>query len=136
MPIDRTRYPPDWKEISYRIRFERAGGRCEQCGAAHGEPHPITGKKVKLQTAHLNRRPEETSDEDLRALCARCHFAYDRLDNQAKQRYGRLYQLKQLGLFNGNRCFLCFYFLNARLFQPMQLVLFNENSPHSEKDGL
>lgn len=29
-------YPPDWKEISDRIRFDRAGGSCEECGAPHG----------------------------------------------------------------------------------------------------
>jgi len=111
MPIDRKRYPPYWKQLSKYVRFERAGGRCEQCGAKHGEPHPLTGKKVKLQTAHLNRRPEQTRPADLMAMCARCHFGYDRLDNQAKRRYGRLFQLRQLALFN-------------------------ENSPHSEKDGL
>lgn len=92
MPIDRKRYPPDWKQISYRIRFERAGGKCETpgCGAVHGEPHPKTGKKVKLQTAHLNRCPEETTDDQLMAMCARCHFAYDRADNARKKKYGKL----------------------------------------------
>ena len=34
-PENRKRYPPNWREISNRIRFERAGGRCEQCGAQH-----------------------------------------------------------------------------------------------------
>lgn len=29
-------YPPDWPQISQRIRFERAGGRCEGCGRPHG----------------------------------------------------------------------------------------------------
>lgn len=100
MPIDRRRYPPDWKQISYRIRFERANGCCEKCGAEHGKPHPVTGKVVKLQTAHLNRVPEQTTDEDLMAMCARCHFAYDRLDNQAKRKFGRLFKLKQGDLFD------------------------------------
>lgn len=100
MPIDRRRYPPDWKQISHRIRFERANGFCERCGAEHGKPHPVTGKIVKLQTAHLNRMPEQTTDEDLMAMCARCHFAYDRLDNQAKRKFGRLFRLKQGDLFD------------------------------------
>lgn len=34
--MDISKYPKDWKEISHRIRFERAKGACEQCGAAHG----------------------------------------------------------------------------------------------------
>jgi hypothetical protein len=39
MPIRREMrplYPPNWPEISRRIRFERAGGRCEGCGRPHG----------------------------------------------------------------------------------------------------
>lgn len=28
-------YPANWREISHRIRFERAGGKCERCGAPH-----------------------------------------------------------------------------------------------------
>lgn len=37
-PENRDRYPADWKEISKRIRFGRAGGACEctgQCGSEH-----------------------------------------------------------------------------------------------------
>ena len=36
MPIRpelRALYPDDWPAISRRIRFERAGNRCEWCGA-------------------------------------------------------------------------------------------------------
>lgn len=46
MPISRenaARYPDDWPEISRRIRFDRAGGRCEcrgECGRDHStEPY-------------------------------------------------------------------------------------------------
>jgi hypothetical protein len=38
LPENRARYPADWPEISNRIRFERAGGRCEcvgECGVDH-----------------------------------------------------------------------------------------------------
>jgi hypothetical protein len=37
-PENRDRYPPDWKQISRRIRHERAENRCEctgQCGDEH-----------------------------------------------------------------------------------------------------
>lgn len=50
-PEMRERYPKDWKLRSRFVRFVRARGRCEWCGAAHGEPHPITGGKVVLTTA-------------------------------------------------------------------------------------
>jgi hypothetical protein len=36
MPIDYKNYPPNWKELSHRIRFERAKGKCEVCFAPHG----------------------------------------------------------------------------------------------------
>lgn len=32
MPVDMSRYPKTWREISQRIR-DRAGNCCEQCGA-------------------------------------------------------------------------------------------------------
>ena len=32
----RKRYPRNWARISRRIRFRRAGGRCEWCGKPHG----------------------------------------------------------------------------------------------------
>jgi hypothetical protein len=38
MPIRpelRPLYPPNWREISRRVRFERAQGRCERCGRPH-----------------------------------------------------------------------------------------------------
>lgn len=35
MPMDLSRYPADWTEISQRIR-ERAGWRCEWCGVPNG----------------------------------------------------------------------------------------------------
>jgi len=74
---NRGRYPQDWRQISLRIRGERAGWRCEWCGAANGEPHPDTGSVVVLTVAHLNHRPEDCAEENLAALCQRCHNAYD-----------------------------------------------------------
>lgn len=80
MPIraeNRSRYPKEWKAISLRIRAERARWKCEECGAAHGNPHPITGSKVVLTVAHLDHTPENCADENLRAWCQRCHNSYD-----------------------------------------------------------
>ena len=80
MPIRpelKSLYPSNWREISFRIRFERAQGRCEWCGAEHGKPHPDTGSKVILTTAHLDHRPNNNADDNLAALCQRCHNTYD-----------------------------------------------------------
>ncbi|GEP11762.1 hypothetical protein [Methylobacterium gnaphalii] len=35
-PEHRHFYPIDWAELSEVIRFEVAGGQCQQCGAPHG----------------------------------------------------------------------------------------------------
>lgn len=83
-PENRGRYPADWPDISRRIRFDRAKGRCEcdgRCGRPpehlgpdpieredprptrcvnhHGEPAYGTGSTVVLTTAHLNHTPEQ-----------------------------------------------------------------------------
>lgn len=89
-PENRDRYPSDWPEISRRIRFERAGGRCEctgECGRGthtgrcpnrHGEPAYGTGSLVVLTVAHLDHTPERCGDDNLRAMCQGCHLHYDR----------------------------------------------------------
>lgn len=94
MPFERSKYPPDWAQISL-ARRQAAGWRCEWCNAAHGQPHPKTGKKVVLTVAHLGTphadgRPGNKHDkadcrpENLAALCQRCHLNYDRPDHMAK----------------------------------------------------
>ena len=79
MPFHRERYPPDWELISFRIRFDRAKGRCEWCGARHGYPHPETGSDVVLTVAHLDHTPSNCAESNLAALCQRCHLRYDAL---------------------------------------------------------
>ncbi|GAB3334237.1 hypothetical protein ACFQT0_19620 [Hymenobacter humi] len=37
MPVDYSKYHPDWPAISHQIRVERAGNRCEWCKAPNGE---------------------------------------------------------------------------------------------------
>jgi hypothetical protein len=77
-PENRARYPKDWAIRSRFVRFVRARGRCEWCGAVHGEPHPLTGSIVVLTTAHVHDdRPEASSLLNLAALCQRCHNRHD-----------------------------------------------------------
>lgn len=92
MPIkDKSLYPADWKAISHRIRFGRAKGKCERCGAAHNEYEMHDGKLVKiiLTTAHLDHDPTHNDDSNLAALCQRCHLRHDarqHADNAAETR--------------------------------------------------
>jgi len=96
------RYPDDWEDISDRIRFDRADGRCEcegQCGdvhpdgrcrAEHGEPHPVTGSEVVLTVAHWpDDNPQNTDAENLHAMCQRCHLNLDAGKHARSARYGR-----------------------------------------------
>lgn len=77
-PENKARYPKDWKLRSRFVRFVRAKGCCEWCGAKHGEPHPHTGSVVVLTTAHVfDDRPEASSLLNLAALCQRCHNRHD-----------------------------------------------------------
>lgn len=77
-PENRDRYPRDWALRSRFIRFVRARNRCEWCGAENYQPHPITGSRVVLTTAHIHdHRPEAASLLNLAALCQRCHLTHD-----------------------------------------------------------
>ena len=73
---ERSRYPKDWPAISKRIR-DRDGNACLWCHAANGQPHPETGATVVLTVAHLDHTPENCADDNLAALCQRCHNRYD-----------------------------------------------------------
>jgi len=51
----------------------------EPLGMARGSEWPSCGKltKVILTVAHLDHTPENCADENLKALCQRCHNRYD-----------------------------------------------------------
>ena len=86
-PENRSRYPKDWALRSRFVRFVRAKGRCEWCGAAHGQPHPLTGSTVVLTTAHVfDERPESCSLFNLAALCQKCHNGHDAKGRLARRR--------------------------------------------------
>ena len=102
MPVDYSKYPPEWKQISKRIR-EREGDKCKWCGAPNHTNicrrkvdladwvlwidrlemdydqrekfrEPI---EVVLTVAHLNHDTKDNRDENLAALCQLCHLRYD-----------------------------------------------------------
>lgn len=112
MPIRaemRDKYPPNWAEISSRVR-DLADQKCEFCGISNhawghrdreGRFHE-TGRsgfpkdygrppfqfggvriiEIVLTTAHLNHDPSDCRLENLKALCQRCHLRYDAAHHQ------------------------------------------------------
>lgn len=55
---------------------------------------------VRLQISHLNQDEwnHEVEDKDLAALCEKCHFNHDKVDNQFRKSYGRHYKRYQLAM--------------------------------------
>lgn len=97
-PENKALYPREWREISERIRFVRAGGRCEwrypngtRCRARHGRRHPVTGATVVLTVAHLDHDPRNCEGSNLRAWCQLHHNQYDaghRAETRRRDRNG------------------------------------------------
>jgi hypothetical protein len=107
--MHRERYPDDWEAISKRIRFERARNCCEWCDAKNYEPHPVTHSKVMLTVAHLGTPHADGSpgdkhdkmdvrEENLAALCQRCHLNYDRDEHKFNARRSRAKNAGQMWL--------------------------------------
>ena len=99
-PENRTRYPKNWAYISRAIR-DRAENRCEcegECGLHHGrrcverngEAAQFARGFVVLTVAHLDHTPEDCRDENLKAMCQRCHLRYD-IDHHKETRTGQMF---------------------------------------------
>ena len=77
MPMEKHRYPNNWKEIATKVK-EEADWKCEKCGKQCRRPgEPFDTHRNTLTVAHLNHTPEDCRRENLRALCAPCHLRYD-----------------------------------------------------------
>ena len=107
MPIRQERkhlYPKNWKEIVKQINA-RAGNRCEgspdypDCRAENGKPHPVTGSKVVLTTAHLNHDETDCRSENLRCWCQRCHLNYDKAHHAETRRRNQMAKIGQYDFF-------------------------------------
>jgi len=65
---NRHRYPDNWDEIATAIK-EKAGWRCEACDNPHGPPPYV------LTVDHIvDHDPANVAEENLAALCQRCHL--------------------------------------------------------------
>lgn len=95
MPMEKGRYPADWKEIALRVK-QAAGWRCAACGKKCREPGEKlgtpgrAGHQYTLTVHHIDHRPENCSRENLVALCAPCHLKADAAHHaETRKRKGR-----------------------------------------------
>ena len=101
MPMDRSKYPPDWPEISRRVRAAaddrcQCAGECDlthpggRCDRVNGAPLTYNGHgKIVLTVAHLCRDASCGDESHLRAMCQRCHLRYDRFSHAQHARETR-----------------------------------------------
>lgn len=104
MPMERERYPKDWRQLSLSIKDEsewRCRGCKKQCfkpgeklsdfiirvfGGIEGEAwreaadHP---GRFRLTVAHLDQDPKNNEPSNLKALCNVCHLQNDRPHQKA-----------------------------------------------------
>lgn len=119
MPIDYKKYPANWKdEIRPRI-LKRANFKCEECGRKHkshytqsnwwqfGELDEFAIKysiaagikivRIILTIAHLDQNINNNADENLKALCQKCHLNLDRPFNILKRKISKANKAVTLG---------------------------------------
>jgi hypothetical protein len=121
-------YGADWPDVSNRIRFDRAKGRCERCDRPHGQVvigllgggwiDPATGEaqlngcppadlvflspfRVVLSAAHDDHDPANGDDANLFAWCQRCHLLHDMPHHRAQRRITLRSRWALADLFDG-----------------------------------
>ena len=124
MPINYSDYPDNWfTEIRPRI-LERDGNCCKFCqapnyaliyrpekGKTDWKPAPegmeseamaldgVKFTKVILTIAHLDHDHNNSVDENLGALCQRCHLKLDINQHANNRKYGRKWKENQITIF-------------------------------------
>lgn len=110
-PENKRLYPEDWKDIRAQIK-ERAGNRCENCGAENhawgyrsgpyrefkpldeiGQIHFEADGGILIEivctVAHLDHDPTNNDFKNLKFLCQSCHNKHDaghRAETRRKKR--------------------------------------------------
>ena len=77
MPMDKPRYPANWREIAREVK-DAADWRCAECGMQCRRPgEPFDTHRRTLTVHHINHTPEDCRRENLVALCSGCHLRAD-----------------------------------------------------------
>lgn len=85
MPVDWSKYPENWKEIAFAVK-DAAGWKCEKCGKQCRRPkEKFDTHKRTLTVAHINHVEQDCREENLVAMCPKCHLFYDGLRKQLQR---------------------------------------------------
>ena len=86
MPMDKKRYPANWKQIALDVK-NAAGWRCAECNMKCREPgEKFDTHKRTLTVHHIDHQPENCAKENLIALCSGCHLKADAKFHAEKRR--------------------------------------------------
>ena len=91
MPMEKHRYPPDWKKVATEVK-EKAGWKCQKCGKQCRRPgEPFDTHRNTLTVAHLDHIPEHMEESNLMAMCAPCHLRYDAAQHaESRRKHGNI----------------------------------------------
>ena len=85
MPMDRSKYPPDWDDIATAVK-EAAGWKCQPCGKQCYRPgEPVENTQYVLTVAHINHDESNCKPDNLIAACSVCHLQYDNVHRRWKR---------------------------------------------------
>ena len=79
-PEHKPLYGHKWRTVTRPRVLQRCGGRCERCRVT----------PPRIEVAHLDQNPHNDADENLAALCHRCHKRHDYAAWADKARQTRL----------------------------------------------
>jgi 5-methylcytosine-specific restriction endonuclease McrA len=105
-PENKNRYPENWPEIRAKI-LDRAKNCCENCSLpnyawVNRQNRQLTIQddedaiRVILTIAHLDHTPENCEDDNLKALCQKCHNKYDVNHRKQTRRNSKLKNQTQI----------------------------------------
>ncbi len=94
LPLGAWRHPSaqEWDMIHSKVRHSHY--TLLQSIKKHGFT------RIVLTTAHLDHDHNNSEDENLAALCQRCHLKHDRKQHADNRKYGRNWKKYQYKLFN------------------------------------
>ena len=89
---------PEWLALRWDA-LARAGNRCMPCNVENKTRHPETGSTIVLTIAHLDHDTGNNEWYNLKAMCQRCHLAYDAPMHRAHSAATRHAKMNNLELF-------------------------------------